>query len=85
MYAEGFGFDSAYYWKMSAKEFSELLDASATIDIETYFQYRDTLEDIHPDCDILLMEHDRVEARVNTISSTKVYAYLDIKMFALLL
>ena len=47
---------------MSAKEFSELLDASATIDVETYFQYRDTLEDIHPDCDILLMGHDRVEA-----------------------
>ena len=62
MYAEGFGFSSPTYWKMSASEFSELLDTSATIDIDTLFQYRDTLVDIHPDCDILLMEHDRVEA-----------------------
>ena len=62
MYAEGFGFSSPTYWKMSASEFSELLDTSAAIDIDTLFQYRDTLVDIHPDCDILLMEHDRVEA-----------------------
>tara|TARA_Y100000592_G_scaffold55608_1_gene87429 strand:- start:666 stop:1424 length:759 start_codon:yes stop_codon:yes gene_type:complete len=62
MYAEGFGFSSPSYWKMSASEFSELLDTSAAIDIETLFQYKDTLGDIHPDCDILLMEHDRVEA-----------------------
>ena len=62
MYAEGFGFSSPSYWKMNTKEFSELLRNSFELELETAFQYNDTLEDIHPDCDILLMEHDRVEA-----------------------
>ena len=62
MYKAGYQYSSPSYWKMSAEEFKELLYASHKYDLNTFFQYTCELKELHPDSDILLMEHDRVEA-----------------------
>ena len=60
MAEEGLSYSSRSYWKLKVGEFIELTRASTILD--TPFCGKMMEKWYHPDCDILLMEHDRNEA-----------------------